>query len=323
MIKDLLKLCENKDLIYIKTHNFPDSDAIGAGYGLFQLLNHYGISAKLVYSGKIDMKNTLNMVTMLQLPIEYHDGHFAATDNVICIDCQYGESNITIEGCQPIGCIDHHPRVRYHEYSFLYHRVTGSSSTLITELFIEAGITPDLTTATALLYGLKMDTLHFTRGTTPADIKAFYYLYDKANNDILNYLTHNKLLLEDLRAYGSGIKDVFTLMDLGFSFIPFDCPDGLIASISDFLLDVEEINLSFVFSQRPNGIKLSVRSMDPHIHAGDLTILALKDIGNGGGHAMFAGGFIPNQNFIEDKSIIDTLRKKFLTSYGEILKQTL
>lgn len=64
-------------------------------------------------------------------------------------------------------------------------------------------------------------------------------------------------------------------------------------NVTDFILALIEVEVAIVFSYREDGIKISVRSEDPHIHAGNLIHGALAEVGSGGGHATMAGGFIP------------------------------
>lgn len=81
--------------------------------------------------------------------------------------------------------------------------------------------------------------------------------------------------------------------------MPFSCPDALIAIVSDFILALAEVEIAVVFSSWEDGIKLSVRSEDPHVHAGELIRQALAGIGSGGGHAAMAGGLIRQEQVPE------------------------
>ena len=58
-----------------------------------------------------------------------------------------------------------------------------------------------------------------------------------------------------------------------------------------------------VASFREDGIKLSVRSEDPEVHAGNLLHKALLGIGNGGGHATMGGGFISKEGTIKQQGL--------------------
>ena len=82
-----------------------------------------------------------------------------------------------------------------------------------------------------------------------------------------------------------------------FAYIPFDCPDALIGMVSDFILALSEINFSVIYALRKDGVKISVRSNLSALDAGKITDSALAGLGNGGGHASMAGGFVPLESF--------------------------
>lgn len=123
----------------------------------------------------------------------------------------------------------------------------------------------------------------------------------------------------DLKAYGAAIESIELYDKVGFSCIPFSCPDALIAILSDFILALIEVEVAVVFSFREDGVKLSVRSEDPEIHAGKLLHDALKSVGNGGGHASMGGGLIQKDRLPElGRYPKDAIRNMFL----DVLKGT-
>ncbi|MBR1741710.1 MAG: DHH family phosphoesterase, partial [Lachnospiraceae bacterium] len=249
--------------VFIQTHNFPDPDAIGAGFGLLRLLEQFGISSTLCYVGQIDRVNTRKMTELCQIEIYPENelpGEMAPEDPVICVDSQKGGGNIRDLPGDEIACIDHHPLVQGEGYRYLDVRKVGSCSTLIAEYYRELCLEPDELTATALLYGLKMDTLHFTRGVTEKDIAMFSYLFRYASNDILTELSGNNMEFKDLRAYGSAIENIIVYDKIGFAGIPFACQDAQIAVVADFILALEEVDVAVLYADRPDGIKFSVRS---------------------------------------------------------------
>ena len=154
------------------------------------------------------------------------------------------------------------------------------------------GQKPEKDVATALLYGLKMDTLQFTRGVTELDIRMFGFLFSHSDQDKLSDIERNNMEFNDLKAYGAAIENIELYDNIGFSCIPFSCPDALIAILSDFILALVEVEVAIVYSYREDGVKFSVRSEDDGIHAGNLVHDALEEIGSGGGHAFMAGGLI-------------------------------
>ena len=73
----------------------------------------------------------------------------------------------------------------------------------------------------------------------------------------------------------------------------------MVANISDFMLEMIEVNFSIVYSIIRDGIKLSIRSNPAFYDAGLVTLHALKGIGTGGGHSTMAGAFIPFKHWDE------------------------
>lgn len=303
--------------VYVQTHNFPDPDAIGAGFGLVGILKHFGVSSTLCYVGQIDRVNTRKMMELCKIQI-YSENELPVKmqeeDPVICIDSQKGGGNIRDLPGDEIACIDHHPLIEGEEYRYLDVRKTGSCATLIAEYYSELSIEPDELTATALLYGLKMDTMHFTRGVTPEDIEMFAYLFPYASDRILTELSGNNMEFKDLRAYGSAIENIYVYDKIGFAGIPFACPDAQIAVVADFILSLEEVDVAVLYATRPDGIKFSVRSETVTVDAGKLIAGALAGLGSGGGHSFMAGGLIPQENVGSLGGLKDqAIRERFLT----------
>ena len=297
-IKDLIDHIAGQH-VYIQTHNFPDPDAIASGFGLQQLFKHFGIASTVCYVGKIDRVNTKKMTEDLGIEIlskEEIADDMKPTDMIICVDSQKGAGNIEDLIGDEIACIDHHPFVENGKMYFREVTLVGSCATIIARYFKELDVPMDTVTATALLYGLKMDTLNFTRGVTPEDIDIFGYLFPYADNAILTDLEQNTMIRDDLRAYGDAISNMTVYENLGFAKITFACPDALVAIVSDFLLSLVEVEVAIVYACRPDGYKFSVRSEIDTVDSGKLIADALEGIGSGGGHAFMAGGMIRSEN---------------------------
>ena len=294
-LHDLVALCQEQP-VYIQTHDFPDPDAIASAFGLQKLLEQYGVESVLCYDGKIDKLSASKMLEMFHIEmVAYEDlaAQMRETDRIICVDSQKHAGNVKDFVGDEVACIDHHPTFVQVEYQYQDVRITGACATLIAEYYALSGREPDSDVATALLYGLKMDTLQLTRGVTELDIKMFGFLFPRCDREKLANLERNNMEFADLKAYGAAIESIELYDKVGFSCIPFSCPDAMIAILSDFILALIEVEVAVVFSFREDGVKLSVRSEDPDVHAGNLLHEALEGVGNGGGHAFMGGGLIP------------------------------
>jgi nanoRNase/pAp phosphatase (c-di-AMP/oligoRNAs hydrolase) len=83
------------------------------------------------------------------------------------VDSQKNSGNITDFIGDEIAVIDHHPTFVQSSYLYAELEITGACASLIARYYRELGITPDGNTASALLYGLRMDTLQFSREAMP------------------------------------------------------------------------------------------------------------------------------------------------------------
>lgn len=285
-----------KDHVFIQMHNYPDQDALASAYGLKVLLELNGICATICYKGEIEKHNTLKMLELLPIQI-YHTNEVKTSsgDEIILVDGQKGNVNMQELVGEEIACIDHHPKQEVEGYKFYDIRSNvGSCSSIIAQYFIENNIEVTSDVATALIYGIKMDTASLTRMVSDLDLDMFYYLYKKADKDKLKIFDNSMLSIKDLDAYQNAISNLKIYGKIGIANIGADNAEAIIGSISDFIMELSEVECSLVYSYRVGGLKFSVRSEIKNIDAGNLIKDALKGYGDGGGHAAMAAGFIPN-----------------------------
>ena len=311
-----------KEHVYIQTHNFPDPDAISSAFGLQTLLKTRGISSTICYKGRIDRGNCKSMLKQLHIDIENVDEIKTLTENdeVILVDAQKGNGNTyDIIGTE-IASIDHHPTFENQEYRFADIRPNvGACASIIAEYFYENGVNIDKNMATSLMYGIKIDTADMTRGVSELDLEIFHRLYFLSDSSVLSYFTSNELQLKDLKAYSTAIDNVQINNHMSFAGAGSNCPDGLIATISDFIMALETVDFSVVYSFNNGGIKFSVRSSKySGINAGQVTMQALKGMGSGGGHVTMAGGFAPYSEEMSKHEMIDVIRKNFKKIIDEV-----
>ena len=317
MVQDLIDLCKERGpKVYIQTHNFPDPDAIGTAFGLQKLLEKFGIEPTLCYAGRIDKLSTSRMLEEFGITIYSYDDikeDMKEEDPIICVDSQKNGGNILDFIGDEVACIDHHPTFVEEKYYYKDIRITGACATLITGYYMDLGLTPEENVASALMYGLKMDTMQFSRGVTDLDIAALRFLFPLHNKAKISKLEQNTMAFRDLKAYGAAIENIQVYDRFGFTVVPFACPDSLIAMLADFILALDEVEVVVVISVREDGLKFSVRSEIEQVHAGYLIRDALSGLGNAGGHASMAGGFIAKQNVEPMGAYYDAeLRERFM-----------
>lgn len=312
--------------VFIQTHNFPDPDGIASGFGLQYFLKVNGVESEICYDGKIDKLSTKKMFAVFNICAKSKDEITDMTeeDYIVVVDAQKLNANLTDFVGDEIACIDHHPTVKEYEYRYKDVRIVGACSTIIADYFRQTNTDLPPNIASALAYGIKMDTSDFTRGAYPFDAEVFSYVFEKADSHLINDMYMNVMELSDLKAYGAAIDSIRLHGEVGFAKIPFDCPDALIAIISDFILSLDVVTVSVVYSMRMDGIKFSVRSELEEIDAGKMIAGALKGVGDGGGHKGMAGGFIPKDavsklgNEMDENIQVRFLKQKEIQKRAEI-----
>ncbi len=302
--------------VYIQTHNFPDPDAIACAFGLQYLLKHRSIDSTICYIGKIDRYSTVQMVKELGIEIiNVNDiTKMSELDEIILVDSQKGNMNIKDITGNEIICIDHHPMYEKYDYRFADIRNdVGACASMIAEYFFENNIEIPTNVATALIYGIKIDTANLSRGVSKLDLDMFYQVYNLCDKEILENLEHSVLQWDDLKAFAHVFDTIKVYDGICFADTGNNCPEALIATISDFVMSISDVKMSIIYSHKEDGVKLSVRCKTQDIDAGKVTERALKGIGSGGGHSHMAGGFVPfTDKCRSDNSIIDVIQLAFI-----------
>lgn len=326
--KKLVELLKGH-IVFLQTHNFPDPDALASAYGMQMFLNAHGVKSTICYAGKIDKSSTKKMLEEFQIEAVNIDDipDMAEQDYIVTMDAQKYNSNITDFIGDEVAAIDHHPTTVPCSYRYSDIRICGACCSIVTDYYIQSHTTLDTNTATALLYGLKMDTDSFNRGVTDFDIEMFGYLHKLADNQKIISMYHNNMEIDDLHAYGEAIRNIQIYENVGFAAISFDCPDALVAMISDFILGLDVVEFAVVYARRNGGYKFSVRNETPYYHAGTVTQEALKDLGGGGGHFSMAGGMIQadcvpmlgnNPEFAIRQRFLDVIHKMQVKLHAEV-----
>jgi nanoRNase/pAp phosphatase (c-di-AMP/oligoRNAs hydrolase) len=306
------------DEVFIQPHNVPDPDAIASSFGLQQLLLSRGIDAKIVYEDEIEKANSLTMLTAFGIEMS-HSADVAtlgAEDWTVLVDVQKSNSNYTDLVTDEVACIDHHAYNGPQGYRYEDVRPeVGSCAAIIAEYYRDAGGLPERNVATALIYGIMMDTDNLTRGVSTLDIDMFYWLYTNVDMDKIAELKANQLSVGDLREYAKAFDTVEVYGDVGFLKLEH-ANDSLLGAASDIVATVAGVDIVVAYAIREAGVKYSTRSVRPDVNAGELIRFIVEGYGIGGGHAGMAGGFIKTDRFPPDRSI-DTYTRVRAATYME------
>ena len=313
-LADLLK--KAPDEVFIQPHNVPDPDAIASSFGLQHLLKVRGIETVIIYENEVEKANSLKMLELFGIEIvpAAEVVTLGEEDWTVLVDVQKFNSNVTDLVTDEVACIDHHElNGKDGGCGFTDIRPeAGACSSIITEYFIENGIEIPRNVATALLYGIFMDTDDLSRGVSELDINMFYHLYRLSDISRITQLKGNQISQNDLADYARAFQTVEVYDEIGFLYLD-NCNDSLLGAAGDIVLSIAGVNIVVAYSPRAEGIKFSLRSIDENISAEELVKYILKGRGFGGGHKTMAGGFLPTGNLEENRNIHTYVRHKVLS----------
>lgn len=289
--------------ITIQCHDNPDADALASGYALYEYFRAQGIETSLIYAGRnqVQKSNLTLMLEQLDIPACFiGDGaaYLAGMPEgripglLITVDCQYGAGNVTYLPAEEVAIIDHHQiEIRDIEKSEINPHL-GSCATLVWSMLQDAGWREIGTkVGTALYYGLYTDTNQFSEIFNPLDMDMREALpYEKP---LITLFRNSNLSLQELEIAGVAMIRHIYNDDYRYAIIHAKpCDPNILGLISDFLIQVAEVDCCVVYNEATDGYKFSVRSCVREVQANELAAFLAEGVGNGGGHLEKAGGFI-------------------------------
>ena len=283
--------------VTIQCHDNPDADTLGSGYALYLYFKDKGKKVRLIYSGynQIHKANLKLLIEKLQIPIEYikPDSSISFRGLLLTVDCQYGSGNAEWFGADRVASIDHHPLENQSLELYRIQPTLGSCSTLVWKMLLEAGypVNTNEVMGTALYYGLYADTNQFSELSNPLDMDMREAVRIN-ERDIVSFRNSN-ISLKELEIAGIALIRYNYIEGHRFAVIKAQpCDPNILGLISDFLLQVDEIDICVVYNEINEGYKFSVRSCIKEVKANELAAYLTEGIGSGGGHYIKAGGFV-------------------------------
>ncbi len=326
-IDEVKKIIEQANEICLLGHYNPDGDAVGSTLGLSLLLEKLGKKNTVVLPSPpsvyfkflpnfdkivVDNQNSRLSKKLLQ-----------RADLIFCLDFNAPSrvkqmEQILLNSTATKIIIDHHLQPEDFVDFAMSDSDTGSAAEMVMQ-FIELLGYKDLIDkyiATAIYTGIMTDTLHFS--IDKANEKTFLYVAEllskKINKseiyeNVYNTYSQNRF---DLVAHLLNNK-TYQIPEFQTSYIIFSLEDkekyhyqfGDHQGIVNMPLSVKDTEISMLFMENDNGIKISLRSKGNF----DVNDFARKHL-NGGGHARASGGYVD----IKIDEIHDFIKEK-LTQY--------
>ena len=271
----------------------PDPDALASAFALRELLVADCPDFTISYIGEFTRPENAAMVGMLKIPTVRYKPELARGAARITVDAQPSFFSATGNVSFDV-IIDHHPATVLgpHLFSDVRPRY-GSTSTILTEYFRDSAVRMPRRVATALYYGLKVDTANLTRNVSDADVIAFRYLHPRADANIIRTIELSQLPLSTLDFFQIAIANKKISGDTAFAYVgTVENPD-ICVHIADFFIKLSGISWAIVACRTAEKIVAVFRSDGFRKHAGKVAETVFIDYGTAGGHRTMARAELP------------------------------
>ena len=291
---------EDDSKVLIVCHDNPDPDALASAMAMKHLCESIGHDATIIHGGMIEHQQNQAMVKLLDLDVrrlildwEVED-LLKESDLVICVDFSHpGANNILPESCVPHIVIDHHTsEIRPAGDVILVRSEFAATSSLIASILMNSETELTREVATALAFGIRTDTLGFTRSFNAVDLRALSWLGAWIDWDLMRSFESPPRSQEVLAIFRQALTDA--TLDNGLMLAPITqmTDRDALSQVADFLLPTEDVDVVIAYGTRMGKVILSARSTNDSIHIGRILSQTFEK-GRAGGHKSLAGGQIP------------------------------
>jgi nanoRNase/pAp phosphatase (c-di-AMP/oligoRNAs hydrolase)/Trk K+ transport system NAD-binding subunit len=281
----------------IVMHDNPDPDAIASALALARVAAAVDTPADACYFGEISHQENRALVNLLDLELIALDGEtdLDAYDAVALVDhSRPGVNDGLPEETIVDIVVDHHPPRAPVEAGFVdLRRDIGATSTLLADYLRRAGIDPEESLATALLFGIRVDTDDFAREVSVADFEAAAWLLERADLSLLELVESPSMTAEVLETLARAIRDRDVRGDALASNVGAIRDRDALAQAADHLLNMDGIHVTVVYGFKDGTVYVSGRARGTDVDLGETLRDALDAIGSAGGHADMAGAQVP------------------------------
>ena len=306
---------KRKPLVHLQ-HN-PDPDALASGVAIQYMLKRLmGLDTILTHTGQVGRSENRSMLRWLGIRIiPSYKVEYADYDLVAVVDTHPGSGTCRLPGgVVPDIVVDHHPMDEAMEgvaVPFLDTRF-GSTSTMVGWLMVENNIPASQRVATALVYGIKTDTLDLSRSENPYDERVYHEMYDRSDRQILRRIQRARLPQDYFQVLERGLRRARVTDFAVTTYLGKVEHSDAVAEMADLLFRLEGMRWAMVAGVKGPMMYLSIRAVRAEgVDAG--RVASVISDGSGGGHETFAAAQIHRPaDGTEPEAFFDELWQRFL-----------
>jgi len=293
-VAELKNLFSDGEQVTLLLQHDPDPDSLSSALALREILERRRGTTPIASLGEITRPENRAMVELLGIDIEEEADAEAIKERgrIAMLDVQPPYFNGTFASADLV--IDHHPPKSGYTARFRDVRQNyGATATILTEYLQASGAKISQRLATALLYGIKSDTVNLQRAAGAADLQAFCALYPLANNNLIRRMEKPSIDLPDLVSLGRGLTRL--VIDDGIFVVHLGdvTREDVIPQFVEFAMQVKGVVWAAVSGVYEGKVVISFRNVG-HVESAGRKVAAFFDqVGSAGGHRSSAKAVIP------------------------------
>lgn len=311
----------------------PDPDCLGAAAGWAVLMREmYGLECHIYHFGEVSHPQNKSMKNVLRIQLQ--DGADFDPDNfsrTVILDTDLHNSGFKSDKLSKVNVrIDHHNMDRDDNPDYSDVRPVGSTCAMVWEYLkaFDINLSKFSDEATALVLGIKTDTLDFTSSnTSELDMEAYRSLLPFVNKASLARVTKFPIPKEvfelEYRAYENRVERNTTLISFVGELSPHN--RDVISTIADRFFRMAGITTVVVMAVIDNHLQASVRSDDSRVDVHDLCTKVFGKKFSGAKEGA-GGARLPLKSqleFINSKEVRDSVIKEIVANFANKVFSTL
>jgi nanoRNase/pAp phosphatase (c-di-AMP/oligoRNAs hydrolase) len=302
----LKTMVRENDTLAVLIYGSPDPDAVASAMALREILNQTKPLAKCVFvaTEPVIRYQNAEFIREMKVEIEMLDKIDLREFRLIAIvDAQptfFGEA---LGELKPQIVLDHHPcKSTWHASLADVRPSYGALSTIMTEYLLAARVRIPKRLYTALLYGIRSDTVNFERDVSLEDIGAYYLTFSRANRQLIRRIELNQIPERFLKYFDYACQRKRRYRDRVIVFLgTVESPDACV-QVADFFLRVINVFYVIIAGIVKERLVIIFRGDGYRQDCGAIARKSFGIFGTAGGHRSAARVEIPMDIF---KALLD------------------
>jgi nanoRNase/pAp phosphatase (c-di-AMP/oligoRNAs hydrolase) len=293
----LKSMVRESDSLAVLIYGSPDPDAVASAMALREIINQTKALAKCVFvaTEHVIRHQNAEFIREMKVEIQMLDKIDLKEFRLIAVvDAQptfFGEA---LGGIKPQIVLDHHPcKTVWHASLADVRPNYGALATIMTEYLLAARVKIPKRLYTALLYGIRSDTLNFERDASLEDIGAYYLTFSRANRQLIRRIELNQIPDRFLKYYDYAYHHKRRYRDRVICFLGAVESADVCVQVADFHLRIINVFHVIVAGIVKDRLIIIFRGDGYRQDCGSIAMKSFGNIGSAGGHRSAARVEIP------------------------------